>query len=129
MKGLESICLQKVYNLRTAWEKEPKKTFKLVNAMLDVLDRDGIYGTTVYLQAYDKSGSGPQILTAFNATIRELGLFSAPDQPPSSVTLQNLRVTLDWYGKHLAGDDGNSLLAEMAMRRLLTHLRFETKAK
>ena len=127
MMPLESLCIDQMYKRQKIWQGQAKdKTFKLVNAMLDVVDRDGLYGAVVYLQAYDnKSGNGNAILSAFNSILKKIGL--AENELSEDVTPANLANVKQWYGKHVSDDDPRSALAEMALKRLLIHLRFETK--
>jgi hypothetical protein len=125
MIALETLCIKQIYKRHA--ELQSDKTFKLVNSMLDILDREGLYGAVIYLQVYDKSGVGNAILGAFNGVLNAQGL----NNPPlaEEVTDDNREQVKRWYGKEVSGDDPRSALAEMALRRLLIHLRFESKVK
>jgi hypothetical protein len=127
MVPLEARCLQQVYELRAALagqQAQAKKTFKLVNAMLQVLDHDGFYGAVVYLEVYRQGDKPLGLLGALNRVLdpsQENGLEGQVDR-------RNLNATKNIYRSRYANGDELEYLAQMILRRLLIYLRFEIKA-
>ena len=124
--AIESQCLEQVLRLtgeNNLAGEQGKKMFKLVNAMLQVLDHDGLYGAVVYAHVYGKE-QAYHLLTSFNLLLNQL-----PDNSYEvPVNKENISAVRNMYGQELSGEDSRSRAALMLLRRLLIHLRYAAKA-
>ena len=123
---MESLALAQVYEYIGTLNNatKAKKVFKTVNNMLQVLDRDGLYGAVVYLEAYGEDGPG--ILSRLNLLLNRLAITGEYEE---NVRDENMAAVKQAYSQSLADDTPASRAAEMVFRRLLIHLRFALKAQ
>jgi len=129
---LERMCLESaqrvLQNIRPEGSKRLKENFKLVNSLLQVLDREGFYAATTYLAAYGKGDTGICLLTQFNSFVREMK-FCLGHELPEKVTPSNLHTVRRIYGKHFSSEETVADISFMFFRRMLIHLRHELKAE
>lgn len=136
MINLDEKCWTGTFNAMRHFREDPKKAFKVVNSLLQILDSDDLQGICLYLAAYGKSEHW-SILNEFYQIARQWDELSAGEGDDGSQIFGEEEVT-NWtrptvlaFGSKCAGLDsesGRADLAKLIMRGLLIHLRYHLKA-
>ena len=125
MHSIESHCLKQVHKYLSgnSSAETRKKLFKTVNSMLQVLDKDGLYGAVVYLQVYGKDDLA--LLGHLNRILNTL----YQNKLEERVNERTIAEVKKGYAGHFCDDSPQARTAEMLLRRFLIHLRYAAKAQ